>query len=107
MTHQLIRQDELVTSCIIKNKISVTASCQINCQTLAKHDFCYERIKEQIPLMQKHREEYLKFAHKHIVEFMDFKQVIFKDEKCFCLDGPDNISSYVKHRGDSIIHCIK
>ena len=102
-THQLIRQDELVTSHIIKNKIGVTASRRTICRTTAKQDFSYKWIKKQLPLTPKHREERLKFSRKHIVKFTKFKQVIFTAEKRFCLDGPDNISLSVEHRGDSVI----
>ena len=34
---------------------------------------------------------------------MDFKQVVFTDKKRFCIDEPDNISSYIDHRNDSAI----
>ena len=30
-------------------------------------------------------------------------QVVFRDKKRFCLDGPDNISSYVEHKSNNII----
>ena len=85
------------------DKTGVTASCRTVCRTLAKQDLSCERIKEQPPITPKHREERLKFARKHIVEFIDFKQVFFTDKKRFFPDGPDNISLYVKHRGDSVI----
>ena len=44
---QLTRQDELVTSRTIKNKIGVTAPRGTICRTLAKQDFSYERIKKR------------------------------------------------------------
>ena len=47
------------------------------------------------------RKKDLKFAHKNIVEFMDFKEMIFIDENAFALKI-DNISSYVEHRSDSV-----
>ena len=39
----------------------------------------------------------------HTNTFMDFKQIVFKDDKRFCVDESDNINSYVKHRGGSVI----
>ena len=105
MTCHLIRQDGLVISPIIKNKTGVAACHRTVCQASAKQDFSYERImkqRPQLPLKPKHRKERLKFTHKHIVEFMDFKQVVLMGEKRFFLDG-SNFSLSIENRGDSVI----
>ena len=49
-TRQLIRQDDLVTIHMIKNKIGVTASRWTICRASDKQDFGYERIKKQLPV---------------------------------------------------------
>ena len=41
MMRQLIRQDELVSSLIIKNKTGIAAFHQTICRTLAKQDFAF------------------------------------------------------------------
>ena len=53
-TRQLIRQDDLVTSHIIKNKTGITACHWTICLTSDKQDFSYERIKKQLPLIPEH-----------------------------------------------------
>ena len=84
----------MVTNRVIKNKTGVTASCRTIGRTLTNQDFSYERVKKKhLPLTPKHRKEHFKFSHKHIVKFMDFKKVVFTDEKRFYLHETVNIGS--------------
>ena len=75
----------------MKNGTGVTASHQTICRESAKQDFSNVRIKKELSFKPKHREERPKFALKHIVDLVSFKQEVFMDEKRFFLHGPDNI----------------
>ena len=49
----------------------------------------YEKAKKKITLIKKHKGARLECAKRWLKKHVDFKKVIFTDEKRFKFDGPD------------------
>lgn len=52
------------------------------------------RLKKKPLLLPRHKEKRLEFARAHMAWKDEWNQVIFSDEKRFCLDGPDGYAYY-------------
>lgn len=90
-----VQSGHRVTSRSIKDNLGLDKVSRWTVQReLKRNNVLYKSAKKKLPLTNKHKQERLKFARRHLSAGTDFGRWIFSDEKRFNLDGPDNMSSY-------------
>lgn len=88
----------------INEKVSakkVKSMCKLHCstrtiqKTLNDVNLKYATLKQKIILSEKQKEIRIKFIKEWMKVPIDFKSVIFTDEKKFNFDGPDNYKTWI------------
>ena len=84
------------TSRIIKDETNlIDVSTRTIRRSLKSMNFGYKKIAKEIQLTPAHKARRIELCRQWISSSIDWKTVIFTDEKRFTLDGPDNWSSYI------------
>ena len=68
--------------------------CQIIQRTLNEVKLSYIILKQKITLIEKQRNVKKEYIKDQTSQGINFKSVIFADEKKFNLDGPDNLKNW-------------
>lgn len=82
------------------SKLKVECNLNVSVRTIQRHmkrsDYKYTKLKSQIYLSKKHKEERVKIISQWISRNHDWGKTVFTDEKRFTLDGPDDWRTYIK-----------
>lgn len=98
----LNNRNEVVTARKVLNNLQINVNVRTIQRTISNLGFRYKKIPKEIHLSKKHKICRLKFAEDMIRKQVDWKTVIFSDEKRFNLDGPDNIYSYMDENSSMV-----
>ena len=82
----------------VKEKCELDVNVRTVQRTLHRIGLKYAKAKKKITLTKKHKGPRLECAKKHV----DFKKVIFTDEKRFKFDGPDGWCTWSR-RGEPVV----
>ena len=85
----LLTSGEKVTARKVKEKCELDVNVRTVQRTLHRIGLKYAKAKKKISLTKKHKGARLECAKRWLTKHVDFKKVIFTDEKCFKFDGPD------------------
>lgn len=84
---------------IFAPKLKKRCSLNVSQWTIQRHlrnlGYKYKNIRQKIFLTRAHKLKRVNIVHEWLSENIDFKKVIFSDEKVFRLDGCDNFMTYV------------
>ena len=86
---RLLASGEKVTARKVKEKCELDANVRTVQRTLHNIGLKYAKAKKKITLTKKHKGTRLECAKRWLTKHVDFKKVIFTDEKRFKFDGPD------------------
>lgn len=89
-----VNESHKVNASIIKNELTLTASLSTIRRTITNLGFCYGSFVKTLPLTKFHRQQRLDYAKYLINNLIDYKKIVFTDEKRFSCDGPDSIMTY-------------
>lgn len=99
---RLLSSGEKVTAKKVKEKCALDVSVRTVQRKLHEIGLKYAKIKKRITLTRKHKEARLESAKRWITNHVDFKKVIFTDEKRFKFDGPDRLCTWLR-KGEPVI----
>ena len=91
---QLLTSGEKVTARKVKEKCELDVNVRTVLRTLHRISLKYAKAKKKITLTKKHKGARLECAKRCLTKHVDFKKVIFTDEKRFKFDGPDGWCTY-------------
>ena len=86
---RLLTSGEKVTARKVKEKCELDVNVQTVQRMLHRIGLKYAKAKKKITLTKKHKGARLECAKRWLTKHVDFKKVIFTDEKHFKFDGPD------------------
>ena len=86
---RLLTSGEKGTARKVKEKCELDVNVRTVPRTLHRIGLKYAKAKKKITLTKKHKGARLECAKRWLTKHVDFKKVIFTDEKCFKFDGPD------------------
>lgn len=98
----MLSSGEKVTAKKVKEKCELDVSVRTVQRKLHEIGLKYAKIKKRITLTRKHKEARLESAKRWITNHVDFKKVIFTDEKRFKFDGPDGWCTWSR-KGEPVI----
>lgn len=83
-----------VSSRKIKNECELNVSLRTVQRSLKSLGYIYKKASQEIMLTQQHKMQRVILCKEWLTDRLDFKKVVFTDEKRFHLDGPDGWWSY-------------
>ena len=99
---RLLTSGEKVTARKVKEKCELDVNVRTVQRTLHRIGLKYAKAKKKITLTKKHKEARLECAKRWLTKHVDFKKVIFTDEKRFMFDGPDGWCTWSR-RGELVV----
>ena len=99
---QLLTSGEKVTARKVKEKCELDVNIRTVQRTLHRIGLKYAKAKKKITLTKKHKGARLECAKRWLTKHVDFKKVIFTDEKRFKFDGPDGWCTRSR-RGEPVV----
>ena len=97
-----VTSGEKVTARKVKEKCELDVNVRTVQRTLHRIGLKYAKAKKKITLTKKHKGARLECAKRWLTKHVDFKKVIFTDEKCFKFDGPDGWCTWSR-RGEPVV----
>ena len=98
---RLLTSGEKVSARKVKEKCELDVNVWTVQRTLHRIGLKYAKAKKKITLTKKHKGARLECAKRWLTKHVDFKKVIFTDEKCFKFDGPDRWCTWSR-RGEPV-----
>ena len=98
----LLTSGEKVTARKVKEKCELDVNVRTVQRTLHRIGLKYAKAKKKISLTKKHKGARLECAKRWLTKHVDFKKVIFTDEKRFKFDGPDGWCTWSR-RGEPVV----
>ena len=98
----LLTSGEKVTARKVKEECELDVNVRTVQRTLHRIDFKYAKAKNKITLTTKNKGARLECAKRWLTKHVDFKKVIFTDEKRFKFDGPDGWCTWWR-RGEPVV----
>ena len=99
---QFLTSGEKVTARKVKEKCELDVNVRTVQRMLHRIGFKYAKAKKKITLTKKHKKARLVCAKRWLTKHVDFKKVIFTDEKRFKFDGPDGWCTRSR-RGEPVV----
>ena len=99
---RLLTSGEKVTARKVKEKCELDVNVRTVQRTLHRIGLKYAKAKRKITLTKKHKGARLECAKRWLAKHVDFKKVIFTDEKRFKFDGPDGWCTWSR-RGEPVV----
>ena len=99
---RFLTSGEKVTARKVKEKCELDVNVRTVQRTLHRIGLKYAKAKKKITLTKKHRGARLECAKRWLTKHVDFKKVIFTDEKRFKFDGPDGWCTWSR-RGEPVV----
>ena len=99
---QLLTSGEKVTARKVKEKCELYVNVRTVQRTLHMIGLKYAKAKKKITLTKKHKGARLECAKRLLTKHVDFKKIIFNDEKRFTFDGPDGWCTWSR-RGEPVV----
>ena len=99
---RLLTSGEKVTARKVKEKCELDVNVRTVQRTLHRIGLKYAKAKKKITLTRKHKGARLECAKRWLTKHVDFKKVIFTDEKRFKFDGPDWWCTWSR-RGEPVV----
>ena len=99
---RLLTSGEKVTARKVKEKCELDVNVRTVQRTLHRIGLKYAKAKKKITLTKKHKGARLECAKRWLTKHVDFKKVIFTDEKRFKFDGPDGWCTWSR-RGEPVV----
>ena len=99
---RLLTCGEKVTARKVKEKCELDVNVRTVQRTLHRIGLKYAKAKKEITLTKKHKGTRLECAKRWLTKHVDFKNVIFTDEKRFKFDGPDGWCTWSR-RGEPVL----
>ena len=99
---RLLTSGEKVTARKVKEKCELDVNVRTVQRTLHRIGLKYAKSKKKITLTKKHKGARLKCAKRWLTKHVDFKKVIFTDEKRFKFDGPNGWCTWSR-RGEPVV----
>ena len=99
---RLLTSGEKVTARKVKEKCELDVNVRTVQRTLHRIGLKYAKAKKKITLTKKHKGARLECARRWLTKHVDFKKVIFTDEKRFKFDGPDGWCTWLR-RGEPVV----
>ena len=99
---RLLTSGEKVTAKKVKEKCELDVNVRTVQRTLHRIGLKYAKAKKKITLTKKHKGARLECARRWLTKHVDFKKVIFTDEKRFKFDGPDGWCTWSR-RGEPVV----
>ena len=99
---RLLTSGEKVTARKVKEKCELDVNVRTVQRTLHRIGLKYAKAKKNITLTKKHKGARLEYAKGWLTKHVDFKKVIFTDEKRFKFDGPDGWCTWSR-RGEPVV----
>lgn len=88
-----LNEGRIVSTNDVKENLNLKESPNTIRRELNAMGFYFDYIIKQLPLTKENKQKRVAFAKKNILERVDIYNIVFSDEKRFCLDGPDNMGS--------------
>ena len=99
---RLLTTQEKVTARKVKEKCELDVNVRTVQRTLHRIGLKYAKAKKKITLTKKHKGARLECSKRWLTKYVDFKKVIFTDEKRFKFDGPDGWCTWSR-RGEPVV----
>ena len=99
---RLLTSGEKVTARKVKEKCELDVNVWTVQRTLHRIGLKYAKAKKKITLTKKHKGARLECAKRWLTKHVDFKKVIFTDEKRFKFDGPNGWCTWSR-RGEPVV----
>ena len=101
---RLLTSGEKVTARKVKEKCELDVNVRTEQRTLHRIGLKYAKAKKKLTLTKKHKGARLECDKRWLTKHVDFKKVIFTDEKRFKFDGPDGWCIWLRRGGPVVLN---